>query len=102
MKVTAEHPEAEGQRSGMGMEERFLLNGIALHARDVSPRHAQTAAVIETNLAHAHRAVGDGAAVAARVAAKPRPAGGPAVDFFDELRRGVVRSCSEKVLQGCH
>src|SRR3974377_1661097 len=46
------------------MEERLLLDGIALHARGVSPRHVELAAAIEAHLAHPCLSLGDRAAMA--------------------------------------
>ena len=40
VQVAAEHAEAVGERAGIGVEERLLLDRIALHAADVAPRHA--------------------------------------------------------------
>ena len=60
MQVAPEHAEAVGERARIGVEERLLLDGIALHAADVAPWHAERAATVEADLAHAHRAVGDG------------------------------------------
>ena len=55
----------------MRVEERLLLDRIALHAADVAPRHVELAVAIEAHLADAERAVGDRALVAAGVAAEP-------------------------------
>ena len=55
----------------MRVEERLLLDRIALHAADVAPRHQQPAALVEAHLADADRALGQRTAVAARVAAQP-------------------------------
>ena len=40
------------------MEERLLLDRIALHAADVAPRDVQRAAAVESDLADARGAVG--------------------------------------------
>ncbi len=69
MQVAAEHPEAVGQRARHDVEERFLLDRVALHAADVAPRRVEIAAAVEAYLADADRAVGDRTAVAAREAA---------------------------------
>ena len=71
MQIAAEHAEAVGARTRIGVEERLLLDRIALHAADVAPRHAQPSALVEANLADADRAFGQRAAVPARVAAQP-------------------------------
>ena len=68
MEVAAEHPEAVGERSRVGMEEGLLFDRVALHAAHVAPGHVELAAAIEADLADARQAVGDGTAVAAREA----------------------------------
>ena len=40
VQVAAEHAEAVGERARMRVEERLLLDRIALHAADVAPGHA--------------------------------------------------------------
>ena len=70
MQVAAEHPEAVRQRARVRVEKRLLLDGVALHAADVTPRHHQTSALVEADLADADRAVRQRTAVAARVAAQ--------------------------------
>ena len=47
------------------MEERLLLNGIALHTGGVSPGHVEFAAAIKANLAYPGLAIGDWATVSA-------------------------------------
>jgi hypothetical protein len=71
MKIASEHAEAVGECARIGVEKRFFLDRIALHAADVSPRHSQLAALVESHLAHADRSVGQGTAVAAGVALQP-------------------------------
>jgi hypothetical protein len=51
------------------MEERFLLNGIALHSTDIAPGNIQLASLVEADLAHARLTFRNRATVAARVAA---------------------------------
>jgi hypothetical protein len=65
VKIAAEHAEAVGERSRISVRERLLLDGIALHATDVSPRDVERAALVEANLADSGLAFRDGAAVAA-------------------------------------
>jgi hypothetical protein len=62
------------------MKKRLLLDGIALYATDVSPRHIQCAAAVVTHLTDAGLPVRDGAAVAAGIAAHPI-----AVEFLVKL-----------------
>lgn len=47
------------------MEERLLLNGVALHAADVSPWHVELAATIEADFADSGLAFGNGTTVTA-------------------------------------
>ena len=70
VQIAAEHAEAVGERAGIRVEERLLLDRIALHAADVAPRHAAAGRRVEAHLADADRAVGQRTAVAARVAAQ--------------------------------
>ena len=65
MEIAAEHAEAVGERAGVGMEERFLLDGIALRAPDIAPRHQQPASLVVADLADANSAVGQRAAMPA-------------------------------------
>ena len=94
MQIAAEHAEAVGERARVGVEERLLLDRIALHAADVAPRHAQRAAVVEPHLAHAHRAVGDRALMTAGMTAQTI-----ALERLDELGRRFVRALGEQLLQ---
>ena len=70
VQIATQHAEAVRQRAGMRVEERLLLDGIALHAADVAPRHAQASAVVETHLADADGPVRQRTAMAARVTAE--------------------------------
>src|SRR5438034_193015 len=45
VEIAAEHPEAVRERARVRVEERLLLDRIALHAADVAPRHLQPAAL---------------------------------------------------------
>lgn len=65
MEVAAQHAEAVGQGSGIGVEERFLLNGVALHTTHITPGNVELTAAVEPDFAHTGLAVRDGAAVAA-------------------------------------
>ena len=65
MQIAAQHAEAVGQRAGIGMKERLLLDGIALHSADVSPGHIELAAAVVANFADARLALRDGTAVPA-------------------------------------
>src|SRR5689334_24810026 len=71
MQIAAEHAEAIRERTGIGMEERLLLDRIALHAADIAPWHSQPTAIVETHFTHAHRALRNRALVSTRVAPQP-------------------------------
>src|SRR5687767_13679587 len=71
MQIAPEHAEAVGQRAGPRMKERLLLDWIALHAGDISPRDAQRPALVVADFADADGAGRDAAVVAARVTAHP-------------------------------
>ena len=81
----------------MRVEERLLLDRIALHAADVPIGNVQHAAAIEADLADAGRAVGNRAGVAAGMAAQPA-----AVDGLDQLRRRLDRPGFEHLGQRGH
>ena len=87
MEVAAQHAEAVGERAGMGVEERLLFDGIALHSGGVSPGDVECAAAVEADFADAGLAFGDGAAVAAG-----KTADAVVVEFFVEGRIGLADS----------
>ena len=95
MKVAAEHAEAVGQRAWISVEERFLFDRITLDAGDIPPRHAQAAALVEANLADAHGALWNRAAMAARMTANPLLAGGACVESLHQFWGGVPRPRAE-------
>ena len=70
MQIAAEHAEAIGERSRVGVEEGLLLDGVALHAADVSPGDVEFAPAVVTDLADTNLAFGNGAAVPAGIAAQ--------------------------------
>jgi hypothetical protein len=51
------------------MEKRLLLDRIALHAADISPRHVKLSALVIADLAHARLTFGNGATMTTREAA---------------------------------
>ena len=79
----------------MRMEERFLLNRVALHPRGVSPRNIKCAAAVVADFADSSLAVWNGAAVAARETADPI-----VLELFEESRIGFADSLVEDVAQG--
>ena len=95
MKVAAKHSEAVGQRPGIGMEKRLLLDGVALNAADISPRDIQSSAAIVTHLANSRLTVRDGTAVAAGVTAHAI-----AVELFVKL--ALTHVFVNDVTQGRH
>src|SRR5262249_34410117 len=66
MQVATHHAEGEGVAAGVDVEERLLLDGVALQTGDVAERHLEPAGLIEAHLADAAQAVADEAAMAAR------------------------------------
>ena len=69
VQVAPQHAEAVGERSGMGVEERFLFDWVALGSGGVSPGDVERAAAIEADFADSGLAFGDGAAMSASEAA---------------------------------
>jgi len=97
MQIAAEHAEAVGESARIGVEERLLLDGIALHAGRVSPGDVELAAAIEADFADSGLTVGDGTTVAAGEAADAVVA-----EIFDQARIGFADSLVENVAQGGH
>ena len=69
MKIAAQHAEAVGERAGIGVKERLLLDGIALGAGGVSPGDIERAAAVVADFADAGLAFGNGTAMATGEAA---------------------------------
>ena len=88
-------PKLKRQAAGPRVEERLLLDGIALQAGRVAPRRVEPSVAVEPDLADADRALGDAAGVTAGHAADP-PAGQRLVQIGDSGFRG------ERVEQGRH
>jgi hypothetical protein len=63
VQIASEHAEAVGKRTGISVEERLLLNGIALHAADISPGHVESSALVVANFANSGLSFWDGATV---------------------------------------
>jgi hypothetical protein len=97
MEVAAEHAKTVGKCAGIRVEEGLLLDGIALHAGGVSPRHVESSSPIKTNFADTGLAVGNWAAVAAGVAADA-----VVIEIFDEGRIGFSDALIQNFTQGGH
>src|SRR2546423_11781050 len=68
VQVTTEHAERKRIGAGKGVEERFLLDRVALEGADVATWHHQRATAVVADLADPAQAVLDQALVSARVA----------------------------------
>ena len=77
MEIAPHHPERQRVGAGIDVEERLLLDRIALHAGDVAKRDAQLAVLVEAHAANPAAPGGDEAAVAAGDAANPVAFGPP-------------------------
>ncbi len=97
MQVAAQHAEAVSECSGISVEKRLLLDGIALGARHVSPGNKQRAAAVVADLADAWLALGDGATMAAGKAAHPA-----IIELFVEARISLLNAFVEKTAKGGH
>src|SRR6476620_7098439 len=93
MAIAAKHAEAVCQRAWTGVEERLLLDWIALHSADVAPRDVKRAAAVESDLTDARCAVWQRTLVPAGDAADA-----PVVERLDEYAGPDGRL--EQVLQG--
>jgi hypothetical protein len=69
VQVTSEHAKAVGERSGVSMEKRLLLDRVALHSAHISPRHVQGSTLVVADLAYSGLSLSNGAAVPAGKAA---------------------------------
>jgi hypothetical protein len=65
VEVAAQHSEAIGKRSRIGVKEGFFLDGVALHAPYIAPRNVESPATVEAHLANAGLAVRDRAGMPA-------------------------------------
>jgi hypothetical protein len=97
MKIAAQHAEAVRESAGICVEERLLLDGIALSSGNVSPRYVESAAAVVADFADAGLTVRDGAAVAAGEAANPA-----VVEFLVKARVGLLNSFIEETAKGGH
>ena len=97
VKVTAKHAEAVRECPTVGMEERFFLNRITLHATYIAPRYVERPPAIETDFADSHLPVGNGTAVSAGVTAYA-----VAVERFAQLRRRYADVPFQDFLKGWH
>src|SRR5262249_26471150 len=97
VQIAAKHPETVGERAGVRVEERLFLDRVALDPAHITPGDEQPPAAIEPHLAHADRAVGYGALMAAGVAANAA-----AVELFDQLRRRLARAQRKDFLESRH
>jgi hypothetical protein len=79
------------------VEERLLLDGIALHSGGVSPGDVENAAPVVANLADAGLAFGNRTAVAAGETADT-----VVVEFVVERRLGLTDSFVEDGAEGGH
>jgi hypothetical protein len=81
----------------MGVEERFLFDGIALHPGGVSPGNVKRAATVVAHFADAGLALGNGATVTARETAHTA-----VVEFLVESWIGLANSAVKDVAEGRH
>src|SRR5262249_1608662 len=97
VKIAAEHAEAVSQRSGISVEERLLLDGIALHASHVSEGDVEFAAAVEADFAYAGLAFGNRAAMSAGEATDAI-----AIKRLAEVGIGLADARIEEVAQSGH
>src|SRR5258708_1685374 len=95
--MAAQHAEAVSESAGICMEERLLLDGIALSSGNVSPGNVERAPAVVADFTDTRLAVGDGAAVAAGEAANPAM-----VELLVQARIGLMNSFVEETAKGRH
>jgi hypothetical protein len=71
MQITAQHPKAIGQGSGVGMEKWLLLDRIALHAAHVAPGNVKFPSAVVANLANSGLTLRNGTTMSAGKAPNP-------------------------------
>jgi hypothetical protein len=81
----------------MGMEKRFLFDGVALQSSGISPRNVERTTAIEADLADAGLTLGNRAAMAAGETANTI-----VVEFFVERSVRFPNSAVEDFTQGRH
>src|SRR5256885_17228932 len=70
MQIASQHAEAISKPAGISVEERLLLDRIALHSAHVSPRDVELPALVVADLAHPRLSLSNGTAVPTGVAAQ--------------------------------
>jgi hypothetical protein len=97
MQIATEHAETVGESAGMRVEERLLLDGIALSSGDVAPGHVEGSAAVIADFADAGLTFGDGATVSAR-----KTADAIFVELLVEKRVSFADSIIENTAKGGH
>src|SRR5580698_8982541 len=69
MQVASQHAETVGECAGIGVKKRLLLNGIALYAAHITPRHVESSTLVVADFTDTGLAIGNGTAMAACVTA---------------------------------
>jgi hypothetical protein len=96
MKIATHHTEGEGVAAGQDVEERLLLDGVALHPGDVAVGDPESAGLVEADLADAAEALADEAAVPAGQAADGVSLG--AAEFGRPLRGEAVEQLGQRLV----
>ena len=97
VQIAAQHSEAVGERSGMGVEEWFLFDWVALGSGGVSPGDVERAAAVVADFADSGLAFGDGAAMSASEAAHAI-----VVELLEERGIGFADLLVENGAEGGH
>jgi len=71
MQITAQHPKAIGQGSGVGMKKWLLLDRIALHAAHVAPGNVELPSAVVANFANSGLTLRNGTTMSAGKAPNP-------------------------------
>ena len=97
MQIATQHAKAVGECSRVSMEERLLLNRIALHSANVAPRNIKSPATVVANFANAGLSVGYRATVSAGITAHTI-----AIKLFNEVGVGLSNTRIEDVAERGH
>ena len=85
VKIAAEHAEAVRESAGIGVEERFLFNRVALGSGGVSPGDVEGSSAVVADFTDTGLAFGDGTAMSTGEAAYA-----VVVEFFVESGIGFA------------
>jgi len=97
VQIAAEHSEAVGEGTGMGVEEWFFFDWIALGSGGISPGYVERTAAVVADFADSELAFGNGAGMSAGEAAHA-----VVLEFFEKGGIGFADLLVENGAEGGH